>query len=146
MDDHPFSDAHEIDVDAPPARAWEAVAAVLPRAFGARGARVARALGCRDAAPAGAWPAPGSAIAGFHVAASEPPRLLALEGAHRFSRYRLAFRVEPRDGGARVVAETEAVFPGVAGRAYRALVIGTRGHVLVTRRILRAVKRRAERA
>jgi hypothetical protein len=31
-------------------------------------------------------------------------------------------------------------------RTYRALVIGTRGHVLVARRLLSAVKRRAERA
>jgi hypothetical protein len=43
-----------------------------------------------------------------------------------------------------VRAETRAAFPGLQGRAYRALVIGTRGHVLAVRRLLRAVKARAE--
>jgi len=46
----------------------------------------------------------------------------------------------------RVRAETRAEFPGLQGSVYRALVIGTRGHVLVTRRILAAVQRRAERS
>ena len=53
------------------------------------------------------------------------------------------------ESSARVVrlgAEIRAEFPGAAGTAYRALVIGTRGHVLVTRSFLRSVRRRAERA
>jgi len=45
----------------------------------------------------------------------------------------------------RLRAETRARFPGGAGRLYRAAVIGTRGHILVTMRLLEAVKRRAER-
>ena len=43
-------------------------------------------------------------------------------------------------------AETRAEFPRLRGSVYRALVIGTRMHVLVTRRILGGVKRNAERA
>ena len=39
----------------------------------------------------------------------------------------------------------DAVFPGLKGRAYRTLVIGTRMHVLVTNRVLDSVRRRAER-
>lgn len=35
-------------------------------------------------------------------------------------------------------------FPGTAGRGYRTLVIGTRGHVVAVRRLLRATRRRAE--
>jgi hypothetical protein len=44
----------------------------------------------------------------------------------------------------RLSAETRAEFPGRSGSAYRALVIGTRGHVLAVNSILRAVRRRAE--
>jgi hypothetical protein len=46
----------------------------------------------------------------------------------------------------RLVAETRAEFPGVKGRAYRALVIDTRAHVLVVRRLLGTVAGRVERA
>ena len=67
-------------------------------------------------------------------------------GRHRFARYELTFRVDPLDDGTcRVRARTSASFPGLRGRAYRALVIGTRGHVLVVRRMLGATRHRAER-
>ena len=72
--------------------------------------------------------------------------MLALEGRHRYSRYALTFRIDPDGDGSRLSAETRAEFPGWAGRAYRAGVIGTRGHVVVVRRLLRSVKARAERA
>jgi hypothetical protein len=85
-------------------------------------------------------------VAGFRVTEAAAPRSLVLEGSHRFSRYRLAFGVEETLGGSRVSATTQAEFPGLHGRAYRALVIGTRAHVLVTRRILRAIRSGAERA
>jgi hypothetical protein len=109
-------------------------------------ARVARLLGCEDAEAAGPRPlAPGSAIPGFHVEVADPRRELALVGGHRFSRYALIFRLNPVGAGTRLRAETRAEFPGLHGRAYRALVIGTRMHVVVTRRLLGAVKQRAER-
>jgi hypothetical protein len=88
----------------------------------------------------------GSTLPGFVVARAIPPVTLALEGEHRFSRYALIFRIDRlANGGSRLRAETRAEFPGTRGRLYRALVIGTRGHVLAVRRILRAVRRRAER-
>ncbi|MGH2922847.1 MAG: hypothetical protein ACRDKH_02305, partial [Solirubrobacterales bacterium] len=75
------------------------------------------------------------------------PAALALEGEHRFSRYGLIWSVEPtRDRKTLLRAETRAEFRGVKGRIYRALVIGTRLHVLAVRRLLGAVKRRAEKA
>jgi hypothetical protein len=46
-------------------------------------------------------------------------------------------------GDWRVTAHTSAAFPGLAGRAYRALVIGTGGHRIVVKQLLRAVARRA---
>jgi hypothetical protein len=68
-------------------------------------------------------------------------------GSHRFSDYALIFRLEElREGHVELSAETRATFPGLKDSAYRAMVIGTRGHVVVTRRILAAVKRKAERS
>jgi hypothetical protein len=84
---------------------------------------------------------------GFHVAAAREPRELALAGSHRFSEYSLVFRLDDlADGGTRLRAETRADFPGLRGSLYRAMVIGTRGHMIVTRRLLVATKRRAERS
>lgn len=87
---------------------------------------------------------------GFCVSRSGPNEI-ALEGEHRFARYALVFRLDPLGGGSssggsgtRLRAETRAAFPGLRGRAYRTLVIGTRGHVLVVRRLLEAVRRSAE--
>jgi hypothetical protein len=91
--------------------------------------------------------AAGSAFPGFHVEVAEPGRELALAGCHRFSDYALTFRFDALDGEeTRLRAETRAAFPGFKGSVYRTLVIGTRGHVLATNRMLSAIKRRAERA
>ena len=76
----------------------------------------------------------------------EHPRELALAGSRRFSEYSLVFRLDDLgDAGTRLRAETRADFPGLRGRLYRAMVIRTRGHVVVTKRLLGATKRRAER-
>lgn len=144
----PFVDEHAHDIAAPPEHAWAALVHVLPRAFGgARDERFARLVGCATTRPDGAWPAEGAAIVGFRVAHAHAPRELVLTGRHRFSEYALTFRLDPADEGraTRVRAETRAAFPGPAGRAYRLAVIGTRGHVFIVRRILRAIARRAER-
>lgn len=142
--DLPIVDAHAREISAPPERAWSALVATLPRAFAGRAAeRFARVVGCREVRASGAFPAAGATLVGFRVARALAPRELALEGAHRFSEYALTFRVEEIPRGSRVVAETRAAFPGRRGAAYRALVIGTRGHVVVVRRLLRAVARRA---
>jgi hypothetical protein len=138
-----FIDAHTVAVDASPERVWDAVVDVAAGAFGSPGAALfARVVGCKDTAvvPSANGGVP-EAVVGFHVAHAERPLVIALQGEHRFSRYELRFVIEP--GALR--AETRAVFPGLAGRTYKALVIGTRGHVVMTRRLLRAVKRRAER-
>lgn len=113
----PHIDEHATEVAAGPARTWEAV------------------VGVGEALPS----------RGFRVASKDPERELGLRGHHPFSRYALIFRLD--DLGqerTRVRAETRAVFPGLHGRVYRGLVIGTRMHVLVTRRLLMAIKRRAE--
>ena len=145
-DDLPFIDEHAIEVAAPPERAWEAVRQTVSRSFDGRSATLlARLLGTAERRPHGDPTEPGATITGFRIGRADAPVELVLEGEHRFSRYALIFHLEALPGDrCRVRAETRAVFPGLRGRAYRALVIGTRGHVLAVKRLLRAVKARAE--
>lgn len=76
-----------------------------------------------------------------------PPDRLTLVGRHRFARYQLAFDLtDAAEGTTHLRATTHAEFPGLRGRAYRALVIGTRAHLVATTRILRAIRRRALRS
>jgi hypothetical protein len=67
-----------------------------------------------------------------------------LAGRHRFSTYRLVFRVEPAAGGSRLHALTYATFPGLHGRAYRTALMVSTGHARATRGMLRSVARSAE--
>ena len=144
----PHVDEHALVIDAGREATWTALLRVVEGTVSAAGApRFARILGCADTAAAGPRPlAPGSAVPGFHVAAAEQPAELVLAGSHRFSDYALIFRLEElEEGRTRVRAETRAEFPHLKGAVYRGLVIGTRMHVLATRRILAGVKRSAER-
>jgi hypothetical protein len=145
----PHVDEHATIVAADRERTWGSLLHVVEATVSSAGApRYARLVGCADTVASGPRPlAAGSAFPGFHVAAAEPPAELALAGSHRFSDYALIFRLEDAgEGRARVRAETRAEFPGLKGGVYRALVIGTRMHVLATRRVLAGVKRNAERA
>jgi hypothetical protein len=147
-DSLPYVDEHSVEVAAPTGPTWDALLVVAERSFASGGvSRFARLLGCEDVAASGPRPlAAGSTVPGFHVAVADPGRELALAGRHRFSGYALVFRVEEGAGRSRLRAETRAEFPGIKGAVYRTLVIGTRIHVLVTRRINNAAKARAERA
>ncbi|MDX6603265.1 MAG: hypothetical protein QOF13_2467 [Solirubrobacterales bacterium] len=142
----PHVDEHSVVIEADPDVAWDALLRVADRSFASAG-RASRLLGCADVAASGPRPlASGSTLPGFHVETAERPRELALAGRHRYSDYALIFRLDDDDRkGTNLRAETRAAFPGLKGRAYRALVIGTRGHVLLTRRLLARVKHRAER-
>jgi hypothetical protein len=145
----PWVDEHATEIAAPASAVWPALLRTVERmTAGGAAPRYARAVGCADTEAGGPRPLEvGSTVPGFHVAALTPERLLVLAGSHHFSDYALCFRLEPLGGvRTRLVAETRAVFPGLKGGAYRALVIGTRMHVLVTRRVLRIVTRRAEAA
>jgi hypothetical protein len=142
----PRVDEHAVLVDADLDATWSACQRVVDGSFGSVG-RTARLLGCEDTIASGPRPlAAGSTLPGFHIESVDPKQTLALAGGHRFSDYALIFRLdEACDGTTTVRAETRARFPGVKGGIYKALVIRTRGHVLVTRRLLKAMKRRAER-
>ncbi len=145
----PYVDELPIEIGADREKTWAALLRVVEGSFAsARGRGPARLLACEDTELSGPRPlAEGSAFPGFHVETAEPPSELGLAGRHRFSTYLLSFRLEDAGTGrTRLVAETRATFPGLKGSIYRALVIGTRMHVLVTRRLLTATKRRAERS
>ena len=151
--DHPLErlpaiDEHGTLVLAPVEQTWSALLSVAAGSFSGRAAeRVAAVLGCTPADASGPLDERGSTVPGFIVVRVVEPAVLALQGEHRFSRYGLVFRLEPtKDENTLLRAESRAEFPGLKGRAYKTLVIGTRGHVLAVNRILRAVRRRAERA
>ncbi len=117
MERLPYIDEHAISVAANRADTWQAVLRVT----------------CRDSRN----PRP---PVGFTVDSATEPDRFALKGRHPFSVYKLVF--EMSDGGpghTRLRAVTWADFPGVKGRVYRALVIGSGGHRVVVRRMLRRI-------
>jgi hypothetical protein len=144
-----FIDQHSVRVRSDAEVTWAAPLRALEGAFAsAGGSRVAHGLGCEDVVATGPRPlALGLLVPGFHMAAAQRPQELALAGRHRFSEHSLPWRLDDLgEAGTRLRAETLPRFPGLRGALDRALVIRTRGHVLVTRRLLGATRRRAERA
>ncbi|MEU7700334.1 hypothetical protein [Streptomyces sp. NPDC039028] len=140
----PFVDEHVVVVDAGGEETWRRLLVHVERSLSAPGgalyARLVRAVPRRSGGvrPLGE----GSEFSGFRVVRLVPGQELALEGRHRFSSYSLVLRVEERpDGRCRLRAETRAVFPGAAGRVYRALVIGSGGHAVAMRRTLAGYRR-----
>lgn len=143
----PYVDEHTEVIASGLDNVWDALRGTLDESFSRpRAARYARLVGAADSTASGPRPlAVGSAFPGFRVVAAAPERELVLEGRHRFSTYALIFRLEPTGaGGTRLRAESRAAFPGRAGTVYRLLVVGTRGHVILVRRLLATVRRRAE--
>lgn len=110
---------------------------MLRETMGSSG-RLARWLGCEPAIGSDSFTGrPGETLPGFRVAVAEAGRRLELRGRHRFSTYALTFFF---DGG-QLYARTHAAFPGILGRLYRAAVIGTGGHRILTQRMLRRAAR-----
>lgn len=141
----PRVDEHSVVVQAPPEAVWKATLTTVEQSFYPL-RMVARALGCHDVSVRGPRPLTvGSAFPGFHVVTADAPRELWLAGGHRFSDYALILRLDGlADGTVRLTADSRASFPGLHGTIYRTLVIGSRGHVLAVKRLLAAVKHRAE--
>lgn len=143
----PFIDRLAVEVDAERETTWEALLDVLTRSLESRSSRVAaRALGSSELRASGPRPlVAGSTLPGFNVAAVEGPERLVLDGTHRFARHEMVF--ELLDLGSRLTelaVITRAEFPGPVGTLYRSMVIGSGGHVIATRRLLKAVGREAE--
>ncbi|MBB4664175.1 hypothetical protein [Conexibacter arvalis] len=139
MERLPYIDEHARIVGGSREQVWRALVDTVRRET-AGGEPLARLLGCEQTAGSRPFEGePGQTIPGFRVAEAEPGRRLALRGRHRFADYQLTFLL---DDDGRLRALTHADFPGLRGRVYKALVIGTRGHVVATRHLLRAVGRR----
>ena len=90
-------------------------------------------------------PRVGRTVAGFAITQLEPPHLLVLRGRHHFSRYAIVLTLEPHPAGSRCVIESRGEFPGLPGRVYETLVIGSHGHVMAVRHVLRSIRTAAER-
>ncbi len=147
LEDLSRMDEHAVVVAAKPDLVWDAALDVVRRSFSGTWTRgTARLLGCDPSAASG-WEAGtvGSTVPGFRVLAADRPDVLVLAGRHRFARYGIVLRVEPSPEGARCRLETRADFPGVHGRLYRLAVIGTGGHVVAVRHLLRRIQRAAQR-
>lgn len=143
----PRIDEHTIAIAVDdPMRAWRALGDVLSRSRvpGFGGSRVPGFMKVDPGKRSGDPLHEGSTLPGFTIVRAELCQELALQGQHRCSSYALIFRLAAAEHRTTLSAETRASFPGAGGRLYRALVIGTHGHVLVVHGLLRAVRRRAE--
>ena len=146
MERLPYIDDHSTLIGATPERTWAALVAVGRTMRGPTGP-LGCLMGLQPAIASGDWSAgleAGATVPGFEVEQACPPTRLALSGRHRFSRYALVFELENGDpDGTRVRARSWGAFPGVHGRSYRALVVGSGAHRLVVRGLLRRIERRA---
>jgi hypothetical protein len=113
-----YIDEHAISVDADSSETWSALLRVM----------------CRNPDD------PATVPIGFVLDEATPRQRLALKGRHPFSVYRLVFELNA-DGPqrTRLRALTWADFPGVHGKVYRALVIGTGIHRVAVRRMLKRI-------
>ena len=129
--DLPYVDEHRTHIAAPKDVVWDALRRYVDSLLRERrGSWLGLLLGTEPRA-------------GFEIVHAVTGRQLAMAGRHRFSQYRLEFDLSDIPNGETLLgARTYAAFPGVHGRAYRALVIGSRAHVIATRHILRSVQRR----
>ncbi|GAA5090277.1 hypothetical protein [Nocardia iowensis] len=113
-----YIDEHARSVDANRDRAWKAVLQVV----------------CKNPAD------PSTAPSGFVLDSAAAPARLALKGRHWFSEYALIFELDDEGPSrTRVRAKSLANFPGLHGKIYRALVIGTGAHKFVVRGMLRRI-------
>lgn len=139
----PFVDEHHVLVNAPVDIVWGQVGAMAGRS-GPAGRVVASILATVPRRPSGDPLTQGAALTGFAVQEAVPGDRLVLVGRHRFSEYALIFTLAAEPGGTQVGGITRARFPGVRGRLYRALVIGSGGHRVMMMRMLRGIRRAAE--
>jgi hypothetical protein len=120
MERLPYIDEHAIAVEANREDTWSALLRVL----------------CRDPHD------PSTVPIGFVLDEARPPDRFALKGRHPFAVYRWVFELDsaPDDRPrTRVRALTWADFPGMRGKVYRALVIGTGGHRVAVRWTLKRI-------
>jgi len=122
MERLPYIDEHAISVAASRAETWPAVLRTI----------------CRDPHD------PSTVPPGFVLDEARPPERLALKGRHLFATYRWVFELDAEAPQRTCVrAATWADFPGLQGKLYRALVIGTGGHRVAVRATLKRIASQA---
>ena len=122
MERLPYIDEHAITVEANREETWSALLRVM----------------CRDPHD------PSTVPIGFVVDEARAPERFALKGRHPFAVYRLVFELaDEAPQRTRLRALTWAAFPGVHGKVYRALVIGTGAHRIAVRGMLKRIAGRA---
>jgi hypothetical protein len=122
MERLPYIDEHAISVATSRAETWPAVLRTI----------------CRDPHD------PSTVPPGFVLDETRPPERLALKGRHLFATYRWVFELDAEAPQRTCVrAATWAHFPGLHGKMYRALVIGTGAHRVVVRVTLKRIASRA---
>jgi len=137
----PYIDEHCRRMDAPADAVWEGLVRWLTAQRGPLLALGASLLGSEYPSDSDGDLHVGSTVPAFHVARFDPHRTLALEGSHRFARYALTFRINTKVEGTFLCAESRADFPGLRGSVYRALVVGSGGHRIGVRTLLRQIRR-----
>jgi hypothetical protein len=122
MERLPYIDEHAITIAADRVTTWHAVLRTT----------------CRNPED------PSTVPFGFALDAAEQPERFALKGRHWFAVYQLVFLLtDDPAGGTRLAAQTWAAFPGLKGTIYRTLVIGSGGHRVVVRNMLRRIAAQA---
>lgn len=118
MERLPYIDEHAIAIDATAAETWSALLKVM----------------CSDPND------PSTAPLGFALDEATPPLRFVLKGRHPFAVYRWVFELDDKGPQQTLVrSQTWAAFPGLHGKVYRALVIGTGAHRVVVRRVLKRI-------
>lgn len=118
MEGLPYIDEHVRSVGADRERVWQALLKIM----------------CKDPAD------PSAAPTGFVLETAAPPSRLAFTGRHWFSRYALVFDLDEEGRGRTLLrAKSYGEFPGLPGKIYRALVIGSGGHRIIVRNLLRRI-------
>lgn len=144
-DDLPFIDEHRVLVAAPAPAVWHALTRQV-FGTGALGTEaLAHVLAAEPRRASGRHLGEGATRPWFAVTDAVPGRRLRLAGRHRFSRYAFILTLATQPDGTLLSARTDAAFPGLHGRLYRWLVIDSGAHRVLVGRLLRTVRRRAER-
>jgi Protein of unknown function (DUF2867) len=117
MERLPYIDEHAITVDANREETWSALLRVM----------------CRDPRD------PSTVPTGFALDEARAPERFALKGRHPFAVYRWIFELDNAAHGTRLRSATRAAFPGIHGKVYRTLVIGSGVHRIVVRRMLKRI-------
>ena len=130
----PLLDERVAIVDADRDAVWQAVRTCAGRLSDSPHAALGRLLGAEP-------------VSGFRIADELEGESVTLEGRHHFASYRLILETYAHGGSSTELrVRSLADFRGASGQVYRALLMGTRGHVLAVRHLIRTVRRMAEAA